>query len=294
MADYFRPDNLNDALALLAQQSCRILAGGTDVYPAEISAAAWGAAGPAHPQHPATLDISRLADLRGIQQYHDRIEIGALTTWSEALTAGLPDWFEGVRLAAREVGGRQIQNRGTLAGNLCNASPAADGIPPLLALDARVRLQSSQQQRELPLGQFILGNRHTARNADELVSAIVIPRPAEHTRAIFLKLGARRYLVISIAMVALTLSIDDHAHISHAAVAAGACSAVARRLPELERRLIGVALQQAAQQVHAEDFKPLAPIADIRASAEYRLHSAGVLVRRGLQQLAAMPVEHAA
>jgi CO/xanthine dehydrogenase FAD-binding subunit len=126
------------------------------------------------------------------------------------------------------------------------------------------------------------------------MTAIIIPKPAAGTCSTFLKLGARRYLVISIAMVALTLASDDNATISHAAIAVGACSEVAQRLAQLEQRLIGVPLTAAATKIRQDDFTALTPIADIRASAPYRLHSAQVLVRRGLQQLAAMTIEHAA
>jgi len=288
MADYFRPENLNDALAILARQRCRILAGGTDIYPALGNTMARPGNDPGQPAAAALpmLDISAIAVLHGFRHSHDTLEIGAMTRWSEASAADLPAWFDGVRLAAREIGGRQIQNRATLTGNLCNASPAADGVPALLALDARVRLQSAGGQRELSLDRFILGNRRTACRTDELVSTIVIPKPAGHSCSAFVKLGARRYLVISIAMVALTLQLDEHNRISQAGVAVGACSEVAQRLPELEQRLTGMPLPRAVAAIRQDDFKRLSPLDDIRASAAYRRHSARVLVERALQQLA--------
>jgi CO/xanthine dehydrogenase FAD-binding subunit len=286
MGSYLRPASVGEALLLLSQQRCRPLAGGTDFYPALSHAAAWGQPGLAHPLHPATLDLSAIDELRGIRDLGATLEIGALATWTEALQSTWPAFFDAVRLAAREIGGWQIQNRATLVGNLCNASPAADGAPPLLALDAQVRLQSVSGKRELPLAQFILGNRRTARWPEELVTALIIPKPAAATRSTFLKLGARQYLVISIAMVALVLSVDTQGAISAARIAVGACSAMAQRLPALEQRLLGQPLGQAASQVRAEDFAALAPIDDVRASAAYRRHAAQVLVRRGLAQLA--------
>jgi CO/xanthine dehydrogenase FAD-binding subunit len=291
MADYFRPQNLHEALAVIEQQPCQLLAGGTDFFPAQINAAAWGAAGPAHRDQATMVDLSAIATLRAIRDTGDQIEIGALATWSELMTCALPGWFDAVRLAAREVGGRQIQNRATLAGNLCNASPAADGVPPLLALDARVRLQSATAQRELALPEFILGNRATARRCDELVTAVIIPKPAATSRSLFLKLGARRYLVISIAMVALTIACDDDGIITHAAIAVGACSEVAQRLTALEQRLTGTPLALAATQLTSDDCRQLSPISDMRASADYRRHSAGVLIRRGLTQLSVVHPE---
>ena len=294
MADYFRPKTLTEALTIAQQHTCQVLAGGTDLYPADINATAWGQPGLAHQSAPATLDISALAELNGIRinRQDHTVELGALTTWTAAIESDLAAWFDGVRLAGREVGGRQIQNRGTLAGNLCNASPAADGVPALMALQAKVRLQSLTHQRELALHEFILGNRQTALQDDELLTAIVIPQPVANTHATFLKLGARRYLVISIAMVAMTVTVDDANIIQSIAIVIGACSAVAQRLSELEQRLLHRPLTDAWQQVRSTDLAVLSPIDDIRASADYRRHSALVLVRRGLQQLANGSIQH--
>ncbi|MGH6945332.1 MAG: FAD binding domain-containing protein, partial [Geminicoccaceae bacterium] len=207
-----------------------VLAGGTDHYPARVG----------RPLDENVLDISALAALRGIEEYDDHFRIGALATWREIALARLPPWFDGLKLAAREVGGLQIQNVGTIGGNLCNASPAADGVPPLLAMDAEVELAAEGHLERRPLKGFILGNRKTARTADQLLTAILVPKPrAARAAGHFLKLGARRYLVISIVMVAANLEVDDGRLIASARIAVGACSPVARRLPEAERALRG-------------------------------------------------------
>ena len=284
MSTYARPASLDHALALLGERPYRILAGGTDIYPADAAAVGWGHRGIDHPDSAPILDVSALDALSGIRRLPDRIEIGALATWTEAIDADLPAWFDCVRLAAREVGGRQIQNRGTLAGNLCNASPAADGVPALLVLDARVRLQHREGSREIPLAGFITGNRRTCLQRDELMTAIVIPLPAAEARSTFLKLGSRRYLVISIAMVASCLTIADR-RIQGARIAVGACSEVAQRLPGLEARIEGAPAAQAPGMVREEDFASLAPLEDVRASAAYRQHGARVLIRRALAAL---------
>ena len=281
---WLRPENLDDALASLGERPHRVLAGGTDAYPADAAATGWGQPGIDHPDAPPILDVSALGALSGIRRFPDQVEIGALVTWTEAIESDLPAWFDCVRLAAREVGGRQIQNRGTLAGNLCNASPAADGVPALLVLDARVRLQSRGGSREVPLGGFITGNRRTCLRPGELMTAIVIPSPATDARSTFLKLGARRYLVISIAMAAACLELED-GRISDARLAVGACSEVAQRLAGLEARLQGVPAAEAPGMLRDEDFASLSPIDDVRASASYRRHGARVLVRRALEAL---------
>ena len=284
MSSYVRPTSLDVALGSLSERPYRILAGGTDVYPADAAAIGWGRPGIDHPDSAPILDISALDTLSGIRRLPDQFEIGALVTWTEAIESDLPAWFHCVRLAAREVGGRQIQNRGTLAGNLCNASPAADGVPALLVLNARVRLEHRGGSREIPLEEFLTGNRRTCLRSGELMTAIVIPAPATGTRTTFLKLGARRYLVISIAMVAACLELKD-GRIHDARLAVGACSEVAQRLTGLETRLQGALAGEAPDMVRDEDFASLSPLDDVRASAPYRRHGARVLVRRALDSL---------
>ena len=126
-----------------------MLAGGTDVYPAKAARAGWG-----DMRHADILDISAVPGLRGIAEDAAGWRIGALTTWTDLIRADLPPLFDGLKLAAREIGGVQIQNRGTLAGNICTASPAGDGAPNLLALDAHVELASRQGRRVVPMARF--------------------------------------------------------------------------------------------------------------------------------------------
>jgi len=292
MPAYFRPDRLSDALTALERDPHVCLAGGTDIYPADAQHRAWGRPGLGNPGALPILDLSALAELRSIEQFDNRVEIGAGVTWTQILQAELPPAFDGLRAAAAEIGGRQIQNRGTLVGNLCNASPAADGVPPLLTLDAKVRVASNSSVRDVELAQFIVGNRRTGLQAGELVTAIVIPRPARAMRSCFLKLGARRYLVISIAMVAVSVTLNDGL-ITDARVAVGACSEVARRLRALESGLCGIPCDRAVAAVRLDHFRDLHPLTDIRASAEYRREAAHTLTQRALSQFAAAAVDHA-
>lgn len=274
---YVRPTELSDALAALAAGPLTVLAGGTDFYPARVG----------RPVTEDILDISALGALRGISDQGDHFRIGATTTWSDIVAAPLPPWFEALKLAAREVGGVQIQNAGTVAGNLCNASPAADGIPPLLAMDARVELAAATSRRLVPLADFVLGNRRTGRRPDELVTAIRVPKPGRETRATFLKLGARRYLVISIVMVAATIEIAEQ-RVAAARIAVGACSAAARRLPSLEADLFGKPVAAGLGEVVAENHvAALSPIDDVRGTALYRGDAARTLIARALEALAA-------
>lgn len=276
MGDYLRPRDLDEALQALTRPFT-VLAGGTDFYPARVG----------RPVTEDVLDIAGIAALRGISESDEGWRVGATTTWSELVEARLPPLFDGLKQAAREVGGRQIQNAGTIAGNLCNASPAADGVPALLALDAEVELASRDGTRHLPLGAFVTGVRRTALLPGELVTALHVPRPEHEARGAFLKLGARRYLVISIAMASVVVEISDRA-VAAARVAVGACSPVAQRLPDLERALVGApADARLGERIEPRHLAPLSPIDDVRGSAGYRNDVALVLLRRLLSEVAA-------
>ena len=274
---YFRPNSLQDALNVLADTRATVLAGGTDVFPSLGD----------RPLSGPVLDISGLAEIRGIQFTPEHIVFGARTTWTEVIAAPLPRGFDGLKAAAREVGSVQIQNAATVAGNLCNASPAADGVAALLALDAEVTLSSRSNSHALPLSEFILGNRKTARRPDELLTSIRVPRRVENALSTFLKLGARRYLVISIVMVAANLVVDPAGEIREALICVGSCSAAALRLAELERALIGLPARPGLHRiVNAGHLAKLSPIDDVRATAEYRRDAALTLVGRALEACA--------
>jgi len=270
---YIKPNTLDEAVLALAAEPAQVLSGGTDFYPALGD----------RPVRGAVVDVSGLRELRGVTADAARIRIGGLTTWSEIIRTPLPRCFDALKAAAREVGSAQIQNRGTVAGNLCNASPAADGVPPLLALDAEVELVSKSEARRMPLAEFIVGNRKTRRRADELLTSVLVPRVVENAASAFVKLGARRYLVISISMVAAVVLLDDAGRVADARVAVGSCSAVARRLRELEGELVGAAAREGlGRRVRQEHLAPLSPIDDVRATAEYRMDASLALVQRVL------------
>lgn len=274
---YLLPRTIESALETLADREPTIVAGATDYYPALGRREATG----------DIIDISRLDDLRGISRRHDHWRFGSLTTWTDVVRADLPEAFAGLQAAASEVGGKQIQNVASMAGNVCNASPAADGVPPLLTLDADIELRSATQTRVMPIGDFILGNRSTDRQPDELVTAILVPTPPDRVVGGFEKLGARVYLVISIVMAAALADIDPHGTIRSARIAVGACSPVARRLTKLEHDLIGSSIHDPIENSIGEDhLAVLSPIDDVRASAAYRTAVTPVLIAKALRACA--------
>jgi CO/xanthine dehydrogenase FAD-binding subunit len=290
MSVYLRPTSLKAALSALADaarasrdgsgQALTVFAGGTDIYPARAARQAW-----LQPSPRDFLDITAIPELGRIRQEGRAWSIGATATWTGLVAATLPDAFDALKQAALEVGGRQIQNRGTIGGNIVNASPAADGVPPLMSLDASVEIASVRGARSLPLSTFIRGNRRTALAKDELVVGVRVPAHPPSARSLFLKLGARSHLVISIASVALVLDARPDGTISDIRVTVGACSAVPMRLAALEAELRGRTMSASLlERVTAPLAGALSPIDDIRASAAYRLEAARILVRRALDR----------
>jgi CO/xanthine dehydrogenase FAD-binding subunit len=275
---YHRPSNLPEALTLCARPDMRIIAGGTDVFPAS----------PGRDLRGEVLDLMAISTLSGVTETDFGWRIGAITSWSDVIQADLPLAFDALKQAASEVGSVQIQNAGTVGGNLCNASPAADGVPPLLTLDAMAEIASLNETRQMPLSDFLKGVRKTALRTGEILSAILIPKASCSGRSVFSKLGSRKYLVISTAMVAVQLEMSV-GKITRAAVAVGACSPVAQRLPGFEAALIGMSPDnpdtwQTALQ--SDIKKHLNPIDDIRADADYRATAVAELIKRSIVKAA--------
>ena len=276
MSSYLRPTELDEALQALAAGDRIIVAGGTDFYPARVG----------KPVDEDILDVTAIDGLRRIEKRGDHFHIGATATWTDLIRADLPEWFRAMKQAAREVGGVQIQNAGTIVGNICNASPAADGVPGLVALDASVVLGSVSGEREVPITEFVLGNRKTARKRDEMVLGINIPVCEMDAKSAFLKLGARKYLVISIVMVSAVLEKAADGTVERLRIAVGSCSEVAKRLAALEADLAGKPADASlAGLVTKDHVAPLSPIGDVRGSAEYRSDAALTLVRRAIAEL---------
>lgn len=268
---YAQPADIGVALSILRHSAPKVLGGGTDVYPSLAQGKA--------PK--AFLDTTRIQGFADISVTSEGIRFGGAVTWSDVLRADLPPAFDALKQAAREVGSVQIQNVGTIAGNICNASPAADGVPPLLALNAEVELASEARGvRVLPLNAFITGVRQTVLKPDELVTAISVPAPSDGTRSAFEKLGSRRYLVISISMTAANVSLDPDGRIAEATIAVGSCSAVAQRLFALESDLVGANPRHF--EITDEHLSVLSPIDDVRGTGAYRLDAARHQIARAV------------
>lgn len=290
MTAYFRPATLKEALELRAGQDLQVLAGGTDVFPIRTTREAWG-----DRSGKDVLDISGLSELRTFGRRAGHYRIGCLATWSDLVTADLPPLFDGLKQAARDVGGIQIQNRGTIVGNICNASPAADGTPCLQAMNARVELTSSRGMRVVDLTDFHDGYRSHVCRCDEIVTGLLFDESDSDFASRFRKLGSRRYLVISIVMAAAAIRTDGDGRIAQARISVGSCSAVASRLPVLEEALKGVSLDRDITAcVDDYQFAHLQPIDDVRASAGYRKQAARIVLKDLLNDFAGARMGRAA
>jgi len=270
--------SLNDALDLLAESPAGLLSGGTDYYPALNDATPR--------QH--LLNVQDILGLDVISEESDHWRIGAAVTWSQLIHADLPPCFACLKQAGMEVGSVQIQNAASVVGNICNASPAADGMPALLVLEAIVEIQSAGSSRTVPLHDFVTGVRTTVLQQGEMVTALHIPKKYNTDRTAFIKLGSRTYLVISIVMCASRISLDDAGVITGAAIAVGACSPVACRLHDLESSLIGKTCDFSTLEhcVDEEHLSALTPISDVRATATYRMQATKILLQRQLSAFA--------
>jgi carbon-monoxide dehydrogenase medium subunit len=195
--------------------------------------------------------------------------------------------LRGLVEGAEVVGGHQVRNVGTVGGNIVNASPAADVVPVLLALDAEVTCAGSGGERTLPLADFLLGPGRTGRRPDELLTAVRFARPAPRTATAFLKAGRRRAMEISVACVAARLTLDADGRCAGAAIALGAVAPTAVRVREAEAALVGRPLTPATLgEAGRAAAAACQPIGDVRASARYRRLLVETLVPRALGRCA--------
>ena len=254
------PRTLDDALSMLRDDALTPIAGSTDLY-VGLNFGTLAAT--------RFLDITRLPELRGIELRGDSVVIGAGATYtaimqSPVVQQRLPMLVQ----AASQIGGVQIQNRGTLGGNIANGSPAGDSLPVLAVADAMLVLRSAGAERRVPFTGFYTGYRASVLRPDELIVSIEIPRV--HGTQWFRKVGTRAAQAISKLVIAAVRSPAPR-------IAMGSVAATTVRLPRTEAALAsGATIDAAADLLEAE----ISPIDDVRSSADYRRKVAANLLRR--------------
>ena len=274
--DYYAPATLDEALSKLGQAAgkAQIIAGGTDLLPRIRAGLA----------RPGLLIDLRLLGLDGIRREGGFLYLGAQVTHTQVLESEIVGrHYPALVAACRQIGGPSIRNRGTLGGNLVNASPAADAAPPLLVYDADILLVQDSGERWLPLAAFFAGPGQTALSSGEILKEIRLPLSARRTAAAFSKLGKRRAMAIAVVSAAVRLAIDEDGGIGAARIALGSVAPRPVRARGAENVLTGRPVNDAliveAASVAAGETSP---ISDLRAGGDYRRRMVEVLVRRTL------------
>ncbi len=262
--DFRRAETTDEILSLLSElgPDAAILAGGTDLMVQYLR-------GEVAPR--VLLHIEGVSELRGVRLVDDVLEIGTATTHRDVgsdhqIRTHLP----GLAEAARQVGGFQTQAVGTVGGNICNASPAADTVPPLLVADAEALLVSSRGSRVVPLGRFLLGRRRTGRRPDELLAAIRARPLPSGSGETYLKVGRRGGMEVAIVGLAARVGFSGET-ITDVRLAVCSMAPTPLRLPEAEQTLVGTRGEpEAVAAAAAAILEATEPIDDARATAAYR------------------------
>lgn len=275
---YLSPTTVDDAVAMLAAQDgeCRILAGGTDLLVRMRS-------GFAEPD--AVMDIKRIDDLRRITREDGGFRIGAAVSGAEmAEDADLVAAWPGVVEAACLIGSTQIQGRATMAGNLCNASPAADSVPAMVAARATARIAGPDGVRDVPVAEVPAGPGKTTLAPGEFVTSIFLPARPDNAADAYLRFIPRTEMDIAVVGCGVSLTMDANGTCTDACVALGAVAPTVIDVPEAAAALIGTTLDDAAMEALATACSAAAnPISDKRGTVEFRTHVSGVLARRAAQ-----------
>jgi len=275
--EYHKPADVPEAVRLLAryQGKAQLLAGGTDLL-------VWLKEGLKSPE--ALIDVKGIPELQRLELRDGSLRIGARVTFAELIESDLvrqhlPVLWE----SARTVASCGVRHRATLAGNICSAVPSLDGAPALLVYEARVHAQGPGAAREIPIAAWFTGPKRTALKADELVTSIEVPVPKAKTGGCYAKLG--RYRGEDLAQVGLAVLTDAKGDWKVAFCAVGP---VPKRAGSIEALLKGRPLSEPLiAKAKALAAQEIAPISDLRASKEYRLHMAQVMLERALGAAAA-------
>ncbi|MBN1477584.1 xanthine dehydrogenase family protein subunit M [Candidatus Sumerlaeota bacterium] len=281
--DYHIPQTVEETLELLAAETKRgrevaLLAGGTDILVRMRE-------GRMQPR--VIIQIEALDELRGITETETSLRIGARVTFAELLASPLIERHARViSLACFEIGAPQIQSRGTVGGQLGTASPVGDLIPPLLVLDAEVLCRSVDDERRIPIGDFVKGVGKNDLRPDELILGVEFPKPPPGAHGLWHKMGPRRAQSISKVSFAGLVHLDKRKRVALCRLAYGAVAVTAIRARETEALLTSQALTPAlireAQALVQTEFSP---ITDLRSTESYRRKMCGVMLRRGLSGL---------
>ncbi len=273
----FFPRTLDELWPLFTEHpEARVLAGGTDLL-------IWIRSQRIDP--PSLISLEKIEALRGISEDMKEVRVGAGTCHTELLENHLiKRYFPALAMAVKTLGSPHIRRMGTLGGNVVTASPAGDTLPPLQVLGAEVELHSAAGVRRLPLAEFILGPGKTALTSGEILSAVFLPKSAGNSLQHFEKVGLRSAMACAVASFAAAITVSSSGTIESASLAWGSVGPTVMTLPAVESAMIGKTLcQESLDDIIPLVGKGLAPLDDVRASADYRRMVAAKLLLRLLQ-----------
>lgn len=274
MTDVFLPTSLDELWRLLDESpDARVYAGGTDLL-VRISA------GNLRPR--VLICLERLSEIRGVSDRGDTLWIGAATTHATLIANPVVnEHFPILVQAASVLGSPPVRNMGTIGGNIVNASPAGDTLPPLYVLDAKIEVRSGENSREVPIQEFIRGPGEVALSPGEIVTGIIVPRVSPATVHHYEKVGRRKSQACSVAGMAALMKVSESNVIESIRLAWGSVGPTVVTIPEVEAALVGKPLSvQTLTELAPVVSSAVDPIDDVRASAAYRRMVSGRLLRR--------------
>ena len=275
--DYLAPETVEAAVgALAADPGARVFAGATDLIP-QIRAG--------RPEPNLLIDLKRIDRCTAVAASTEGWVVGAATPTSRLTEdAEFSTALPGLSEAAGLIGSDQIQNRSSLGGNLCNASPAADSVPAMLVNDVRAVVAGSGGTRTVPVGEIATGPGRTSLGDDEFIVEFEIDRPPANTSDAYLRMIPRTEMDIAVVGAGARITLDDNGTCTAASIALGAVAPTAVRVPDAESAIVGTTIDdEALAAVAAAASAACNPIDDKRGTIEYRKQVAGVLAKRAVK-----------
>lgn len=278
---YFAPQKIEEALEILSRygEEIKVLAGGTDLliqyYDRLYEVGYW-------------LDLKNIKELKKIEIHQNQMEIGAMVTHAQLeKSAEIKKYFPVLGKAAADIGSPQIRNRGTIGGNIVNASPAGDLLSPLMAYDAQFKLLSLQKEAGFPAEEFFIGPKKTILEPAQLLTRIILPLPSERTYGSWIKIGKRKALIIATITLALIVEMaEDNETIKDVRVCLGSVAPTPIEIKEIKKKIIGKNFEQLdfAELGQIVEDK-ISPIDDIRGTREYRKDVAKNIMINALEEI---------
>ena len=279
--EYFAPQKIEEALEILSQygKEIKVIAGGTDLliqyYDRLYEVGSW-------------LDLKNIKELKDIRINKNQMEIGAMVTHAQLENSqDIKKYFPVLNKAAADIGSPQIRNRGTIGGNIVNASPAGDLLSPLMAYDAQFKLLSLQKEALISAEEFFIGPKKTLLEPAQLLTRIFLSLPSERTYGSWIKIGKRKALIIATITLALVVEMaEDNKTIKDVRTCLGSVAPTPIEIKEIREKMIGKNFSQLDfNQLGQIVEDKISPIDDIRGTREYRKNVAKNIMINALEEI---------